>query len=75
MDNGAEVVVQVTITKGLAAGKFAVEDSTGPLRIKVDKALWPDGKPARDGALITVYGTLKKKGNSVEIEATKIIVN
>ena len=75
MDNGAAVTVQAEITKGLGAGKFALEDSTGPIKVKIDKDLWPDGKPARDGALITVSGTLHKRGNLVEIEAEKVTVD
>lgn len=75
MDNGAAVTVQAKITRGLGAGKFALEDSTGPIKAKIDKSLWPDGKPARDGALITVSGTLLKRGNLVEIEAETVTVD
>ena len=75
MDNGAKVTVQAQISKGLGAGKFALEDPTGPIKTKIDKSLWPDGKPAGDGVTITVSGTLLKRGNLVEIEAETVTVD
>ena len=74
-DNGAEIAIRVVVTKGLGAGKVAVEDDTGVMRAKVDKSLWPDGKPVRDGSAVTIYGTLSKRGTSAEIEATKVVVD
>ena len=52
-----------------------MEDPTGAIRAKIDKSLWPDGDKPKDGTLITVYGTLYKRGNQVEIEVTKVEVN
>ena len=75
LDNGAEIAIKVIVTKGLGAGKVAVEDETGAMRAKVDKDMWPDGKPVRDGTEVTIYGTLYKRGNLAEIEATKVVVN
>ena len=75
LDNGAEIAIMVIVTKGLGAGKVAVEDETGAMRAKVDKDMWPDGKPVRDGTEVTIYGTLYKRGNLAEIEATKVVVN
>ena len=63
------------LTRGLGAGKVAVEDDTGVMRAKVDKSLWPDGKPVRDGTAVIIYGTLSKRGNSAEIDATKVVTD
>ena len=73
--NGDKVTIQAQITKGLGAGKVALEDPTGPIKAKIDKSLWPDGKPAGDGALITITGTLVKRGNLVEIQAEAVTVD
>ena len=75
LDNGAEIAIKVVVTRGLGAGKVAVEDDTGTMRAKVDKSLWPDGKPVRDGTPVTIYGTLSKRGNMAEIEAAKVVVD
>lgn len=75
LDKGAPVSLQATLSKGLGAGKVALEDPTGAIRAKIDKSLWPDGDKPKDGTLITVYGTLYKRGNQVEIEVTKVEVN
>lgn len=75
LDSGAEIAIKVIVTKGLGAGKVAVEDDTGAMRAKVDKDLWPDGKPVRDGTEVTIYGTLYKRGNMAEITATKVVVD
>ena len=74
-DNGAEIAIRVVVTRGLGAGKVAVEDDTGVMRPKVDKSLWPDGKPVRDGTAVIIYGTLSKRGNSAEIDATKVVTD
>lgn len=73
--SGAEIAIKVVVTKGLGAGKVAVEDDSGAMRAKVDKSLWPDGKPVRDGTHVTIYGTLYKRGNLAEIEAVKVVVD
>ena len=75
LDNGAEIAIKVIVTKRLGTGKAAAEDETGAMRAKVDKDMWPDGKPVRDGTEVTIYGTLYKRGNLAEIEATKVVVN
>ena len=71
-DNGSEVTFKGKITKELGAGKVALEDETGPIRAKVDKDLWPGGKRPDDGTEVIISGKLTKRGNSVEIEASKV---
>ena len=61
LDNGAEIAIKVIVTKGLGAGKVAVEDDTGAMRAKVDKDLWPDGKFVTTNILVR---SEKKGGGS-----------
>lgn len=74
LDSGAEVVIQGMVTKELGAGKVAVEDGTGVMRVKVEKELWPGGKRAGDGVMVIFHGVLSKRGNMAEVEATKVEV-
>ena len=71
-DSGSEVTFKGKITKELGAGKGAWEDETGPIRAKVDKSLWPGGKRPDDGTEVIISGTLAKRGNLVEVEASKV---
>ena len=71
-DNGSEVTFKGKITKELGAGKIGLEDETGPIRAKVEKDLWPGGKRPDDGTEVIISGKLAKRGNSVEVEASKV---
>lgn len=70
--NKAPVAVEGYITKSLGPGKYTLENEGAFIRVKIDKDTW-GGEPTGEKDLITVYGTVLKRGNSTEIEVEKVV--
>ena len=74
LENKTPVATQGYIVKGLGSHKYMLEDESGSIRVKIEKDVW-EGKPTGETDLITVEGTIFRKGNTVEIEVSKVIRN
>lgn len=71
LPNKAPVAVEGYIIKSLGPHKYILAKDGVEIRVKIDSDAW-GGDPTGEKDLVIVYGEMSKRGNTKEIEVSKV---